>query len=901
MKLRVPQIVLLTLILLIFSGSLKTSAQQLIINGDYVQNTVGWTPACDACIAETGYSESSYGGTDSTHVSEVDDQSNYYQDVCILPGYNYVFSLIAGRRTGNGSAPDPEISNIIVQGLDAANNVLATYVNLNYFRVNPMFVLTPVTGIPVISVPAGSGVTRLKVLFSDSTPGGYSTYGMVIDSVSLVFQTPPVITGVDTTCKNTPQTFSINGVTDPTITYNWNFGANATPATSTSPTPSASWSTPGVHQVYCILGNQSCNVDTVLYSIYINQGFFDTLYDTTCPGIPFTFMGNTYMQAGVYTDTLINPSGCDSVFTINLTVSSQPVAPAITGDTTYCMGAPFVPFNVAGQGILWYTSDTGGTGSPTAPTTNTNNAGTYIYYASQTVNGCVSARDSISVSIKNAINTYATHIDPTNCGVCNGAITLYGLPPGQADIVNYLFNGSSQSVAVTSGADSTIIINGLCQGVYNSITVQVGSCPSAAVGPVTLTSPAFIPDFTYAIHYGCNGDTVVYTNTSQDSGIVYYRWDFGDHLFDTAINPTHIYTSQDTFYATLFITNHFCIDSVTDTIPLVHPIKAAFTITGDTSCQGQPVTFANISTGTYPVYLWSFGDGTTDTAANPVHTYNNAGVYNVLLTETDFVPCQDTGSVLVHIDSISGIGLTLSDSVICEGKEITFSGNYSAIGNTGITWNFGDGYTLKNVNPAIHSFDTSGTFTVTLTAGYRACRDTDISEGFTVRPYPMVNIGRDTSMCPNSQPLAITDIANTGNPAAQWLWNTGDTTSGIIAAQPGTYYTTVTIGGCSNTDSIWIRNNCYINIPNAFTPNNDGVNDYFFPRQLLTSGVTAFSMEVYNRWGQKVFETTSTDGRGWDGKFNNELQPEGVFIYIIDVSFKDGQKEHYQGNVSLLN
>ena len=78
------------------------------------------------------------------------------------------------------------------------------------------------------------------------------------------------------------------------------------------------------------------------------------------------------------------------------------------------------------------------------------------------------------------------------------------------------------------------------------------------------------------------------------------------------------------------------------------------------------------------------------------------------------------------------------------------------------------------------------------------------------------------------------------------------------------------------------------------------MNDYFFPRQLLTSGLTSFNMNIYNRWGQLVFTSNSLDGRGWDGRFNGSEQPQGVFVYIIDVTFKDGQKEHHQGNVTLL-
>jgi len=61
-----------------------------------------------------------------------------------------------------------------------------------------------------------------------------------------------------------------------------------------------------------------------------------------------------------------------------------------------------------------------------------------------------------------------------------------------------------------------------------------------------------------------------------------------------------------------------------------------------------------------------------------------------------------------------------------------------------------------------------------------------------------------------------------------------------------------------------------MDIPNAFTPNGDGENDYFFPRQLLAQRVTQFHMQIFNRWGELIFGTRKINGRGWDGKFNEK-------------------------------
>ena len=267
---------------------------------------------------------------------------------------------------------------------------------------------------------------------------------------------------------------------------------------------------------------------------------------------------------------------------------------------------------------------------------------------------------------------------------------------------------------------------------------------------------------------------------------------------------------------------------------------------------------------------------------------------------TDFVPCSDTAYATINVDTISGINMQITDTVICQGTYITYTGLYADLGNTGNLWNFGDGNSIVNVNPVMHGFNSTGVFTISVTAHYRACPDTTTSRKVTVLPQPYINLGPDTSICIGSESLILKDLINSGNPAAQWLWNNGQTGPAITVVEPGYYYSTVNINNCYASDTVWVQNDCYMNIPNAFTPNGDGVNDYFYPRQYLTRGLTEFTMNIYNRWGELIFQTSTLDGRGWDGRFNNVDQPEGVYIYMIDAVFKDGQKEHHQGNVTLL-
>ena len=208
--------------------------------------------------------------------------------------------------------------------------------------------------------------------------------------------------------------------------------------------------------------------------------------------------------------------------------------------------------------------------------------------------------------------------------------------------------------------------------------------------------------------------------------------------------------------------------------------------------------------------------------------------------------------------------------------------------------------TLHDVNPAVYSFADSGTYTVNLQTYYRACPTVTLSTNVRVYKNPEVDLGQDTAICPGSNGILLVDKINEGRPGASWMWNTGQTSPSITIGSAGMYFVKTSIYGCVTTDTIWVKEDCYMNVPNVFTPNGDGVNDYFYPRQYLTKGLTTFTMNIYNRWGQEIFTTNTLDGRGWDGKFNDAPQPEGVYIYTIDATFKDGQKEHKQGNITLM-
>ena len=530
--------------------------------------------------------------------------------------------------------------------------------------------------------------------------------------------------------------------------------------------------------------------------------------------------------------------------------------------------------------------------------------GTYAGFVASTAGICVSnTLGPVTLAVPPFTINRLTFTNPTKCGFCDGIITIHGAHPGQMDTINYKYNGVWQtSFSATVAPDSTLQIPGLCEGTYDSVFVNTGGlCKSNVLGPVTLVAPPIIAAFIDDVHLGCKGDTVYFTNQSTPASDLTYRWFFGDGTTDISTSPVHIYTASGTFNVRLIITNTKCFDSVNHNVILNNIITAGFhTIPASEVCQGSPVDFINTSSGTLLTYKWFFGDGSTSTVDSPTHSFTNSGNYTVMLAVANFEPCYDTVYGNLTVDTLSAISLTATDSAICRQGSITFTGNYSTMANTGEIWTVSNGLTAANQNPAQFSFTQAGTYTVSLQVMYRVCPTVSASTSVRVYNNPQVNLGPDTTICAGSNGIELVDLINTGNAAASWLWSTGQKTPRITVGMPGVYSLNVTIDGCTSTDSVNVSNDCYMDIPNAFTPNGDGVNDYFFPRQMLTKGLTSFAMNIYNRWGQEIFTTTTTDGRGWDGMFNNVPQPEGVYIYIIDAVFKDGQHEHHQGNITLM-
>lgn len=433
-------------------------------------------------------------------------------------------------------------------------------------------------------------------------------------------------------------------------------------------------------------------------------------------------------------------------------------------------------------------------------------------------------------------------------------------------------------------------------GVY-SVTVSRADCYNYATTLVEIR-PLPIPIGSSNTPV-CSSDTLYLTATSTN-GATSYRWDGPDMFTSFDQNPfvAHVQTVSTGVY-TLTITLDGCLATDTANV-IVNQTPEPPLFTNLNYCQwDNAVALSGIGTN---LTWYTEATGGVGSAVAPVPATNSKANTTWYATQTSAEGCTSGRSaVTVRVWEYPRPQLLMTDTIACGGTYVTFTGNNMGEGLERITVKFTDMDSIVDVNPVKHAFNTWGTFTVSASAYYNYCPDTVMSRTISIFPYASFELGGDTTICPGSEAITLLPRnLNTFGASATWLWNTGEKTPSINVLAPGIYRATASINGCETTDSVIVKNDCFIDIPNIFTPNGDGMNDFFFPRAQLSRGLIQFSINIYNRWGQLVFTSNALEGRGWDGNFNGVPQPESVYVYEIKAQFKDGQKESHTGNITLL-
>lgn len=481
----------------------------------------------------------------------------------------------------------------------------------------------------------------------------------------------------------------------------------------------------------------------------------------------------------------------------------------------------------------------------------------------------------------------------------------------------------SQVAGITPNADSIITnpvlvntqsINGRTYYVYslqqdfsfaNTGTYTIPVSYTAAVIPncnqteyasvTVVVKPG--PKADFSIPSACPNQSIVLTGTSAANGfnLASYLWNFPDGSTQTTVNATKTFTAIGSYNVRYRIyADNGCASDTTKAVTIGSPISVSVQASGK-ACADSVFTFTSsvqASTSNPPGWYWNFGDGntTTITSSNTVtHSYTASAATRTLKHAVSFTTGCGTDTVTNTIPVIRNnptASFNFVSDTLCEKMPVQF--NSSLTGISEWLWNFGDG-TSNAAPPVQHAFSGAGSFNVSLAIkDVNGCGSLPAISPVVIKTAPAITAGPDKYFRIGSSVTLDASIPNPGNYNYVWTpstyLNLATVLNPVALADRKMTYTIVAtdkLTHCSATDSMQIKPIGIVQIPNAFTPNNDGKNDVF--RILGAEMVTQFNLKIFNRYGQVVFETNDKNN-GWDGKVKGTLLPSGGFIYILTYS-----------------
>ncbi len=486
----------------------------------------------------------------------------------------------------------------------------------------------------------------------------------------------------------------------------------------------------------------------------------------------------------------------------------------------------------------------------------------YELSAKDTISGCVFKQNSRVQVDDSVINV---SVIPNDTFICEGGImqltasggNFYEWTPAIS------LNNPNIPTPIASPNDSTtysVTISNACWTTMREATIDVEPSPM-------LEKPDNIEL--------CSGDTIQVALTSDD-GIIKWTPSYG--LDSPNIQNPLIYTDQTLTY-NILVTDSFtkCFSSTSLTVD-VYSDNNGVILTGDTSiCKGDTVTLRGANAIDYEWLPANLILGNNDIPQ--VSSISDTSVrYNLVFA---YQYCgNDTQSVLVTVDSPSFE--VFQDSVICIGDNVLLYVEGDT--NNSYNWSPLEDLTILSNDSALVEPSTTRTYYVT-GENTLGCNKTD---SVLIRVVSLAGLDalEDTSIALGSS-IVLSDYPSD----LIYAWTPSDYLDCADCPRPTStpddniLYTVVitdSLNVCMARDSMMITVvNPYLDIPSAFSPNDDDKNDVFMPIQEGVKEIQIF--EIYNRWGQLVFSTSQVN-TGWDGTHNGEIQPIGIYTYVFKAT-----------------
>lgn len=465
---------------------------------------------------------------------------------------------------------------------------------------------------------------------------------------------------------------------------------------------------------------------------------------------------------------------------------------------------------------------------------------------------CDTLRDTLQLVIRPTPQPPELGSDFSLCQ--NNTITLHAGP----GFLRYRWqDGSADSVfQVTVPGTYYVETSDYCGNVFSD-TIHITPAPPVAID--------IGPDRTI-----CPGDTI---QINAPTGFISYLWGPDFNISNLSGASVAVHPSVDTVYFIRVEERPGCYgyDSVRVGLFNVTSIQLG----NDTSFCASDSLSVNAGPG-FSNYNWNTGH------VQPQIILTQQGTYWVTGTTTDQCSVSDTIRVVnVWPPPMINLG---NDGVLCEGtNRLLQPGVFNQY-----LWQDGS-------NGPVFQASGTGLYYVTVTDAHQ-CSATD-SVRITTMVVPPVNfLGPDTSIC-NYGNLQL----NANGSFTNYSWNTGSAANTLTVTAPGWYWLRVTdFNGCTGTDSVLVKEKECIKgfyIPVAFTPNNDGLNDFYYP--IIGGRINRYHFTIYNRWGEIVFDS-KVPGKGWDGKLNGISQNGDVFVWRCVYELEGAALKQEKGTMLLI-
>lgn len=597
------------------------------------------------------------------------------------------------------------------------------------------------------------------------------------------------------------------------------------------------------------------------------------------------------LVAGNYSVSVTDDNGCQTTQTIEIIEPENLLVNLVNQQNVSCYNANSGAIAVAVSGgiapyqYLWNNGTINGGSS-----LNNLFAGNYTLVVTDN-NGC-SETMNFTITQPTQLVSNISNIQNISCfGLTDGNLTTTatgGTPP-------YSYNWSNGATSAT--------VNNLAVGNYYAWVADANGCSSVA--DASIIQPMAINTTASADVMVCPGEaTTLQAQSTGGTGNLTYTWSNGIYSQNNTVSPT-----SETTYQVYSTDANGCVGNTANVVVSVNDINlATLNAFGDDNiCVGEIAEiFATFDPGkgTY-IFSWDNGLGTSLIPMAIAPTTSNT----YTITVTDECGNSISDAVLVQVNPLPAVQIPAQAAVACEEVTFNFQNNFgNPLGST-FNWNFGDN-TFSTDQTPIKSYQQTGNYTVTLivTTPFGCTDLASANINAIVNPVARAafEFTPDEELTTNNAKL---QFINNSTSASIYRWNFGDGDTSTDEEPLHTYQdkgdyliTLITnnVHNCADTVSKEITINAEYNfyIPNAFTPDNNGLNEVF---TAVGEEIKEFSMQIFNRWGEKIYETHNLE-KGWDGraKDGNEIAQQDVYVYNIMLKDYRGKLHTMQGKVTLI-